>query len=217
MKIGVLGTGMVGQTIGSKFVELGHEVRIGSRSVTNEKAEEWTKKARKLASHGTFADAASFGEIVFNCTNGMSSLEALRMAGAKNLAGKLLIDVSNPLDFSKGFPPTLSVCNDDSLAEQIQREFPDAKVVKTLNTVNCQLMVNPSLVPGEHDLFLSGNDIEAKAQVRGILESFGWKNIIDLGDITTARGAEQLLPIWVRLMGLFKTPQFNFHIVRAAA
>lgn len=217
MKIGVLGTGMVGQTIGSKFVELGHGVRIGSRSATNEKAEEWTKKAGKLASHGTFADAASFGEIVFNCTNGMSSLEALRMAGAKNFVGKLLIDVSNPLDFSKGFPPTLSVCNADSLAEQIQREFPDAKVVKTLNTVNCQLMVNPSLVPGEHDLFLSGNDTEAKEQTRNILESFGWKNIIDLGDITTARGAEQLLPIWVRLMGLFKTPQFNFHIVRAAA
>ncbi|HEX5316160.1 MAG TPA: NAD(P)-binding domain-containing protein [Candidatus Kapabacteria bacterium] len=217
MKIGVLGTGMVGQAIGSKLAELGHEVRIGSRSATNEKADEWTKKAGKLASHGTFADAASFGEIVFNCTNGMSSLEALRMAGAKNFVGKLLIDVSNPLDFSKGFPPTLSVCNDDSLAEQIQREFPDAKVVKTLNTVNCQLMVNPSLVPGEHDLFLSGNDIEAKAQVRGILESFGWKSIIDLGDITTARGAEQLLPIWVRLMGLFKTPQFNFHIARVTA
>jgi 8-hydroxy-5-deazaflavin:NADPH oxidoreductase len=214
MNIAVLGTGMVGQTIGAKLVELGHEVRIGSRSASNEKAEEWAKKAGKNASHGTFADAAAFGEIVFNCTNGMSALGALRMAGAKNLAGKVLIEVSNPLDFSKGFPPTLSVCNDDSLGEQIQREFPDAKVVKTLNTVNCQLMVNPSLVPGEHDIFMSGNDAGAKVKTQGILESFGWKNIIDLGDITTARGAEQLLPIWVRLMGLFKTPQFNFHIAR---
>jgi 8-hydroxy-5-deazaflavin:NADPH oxidoreductase len=214
MNIAVLGTGMVGQTIGAKLAELGHEVRIGSRSASNEKAEEWAKKAGKNASHGTFADAAAFGEIVFNCTNGMSALGALRMAGAKNLAGKVLIEVSNPLDFSKGFPPTLSVCNDDSLGEQIQREFPDAKVVKTLNTVNCQLMVNPSLVPGEHDIFMSGNDAGAKVKTQWILESFGWKNIIDLGDITTARGAEQLLPIWVRLMGLFKTPQFNFHIAR---
>jgi predicted dinucleotide-binding enzyme len=138
------------------------------------------------------------------------------MAGSENLAGKILIDISNALDFSKGFPPTLSVCNDDSVGEQIQREFPDAKVVKTLNTVNCVLMVNPSLLHGEHDLFMSGNDADAKVMVRKILtEWFGWKNVIDLGDITTARGTEQLLPIWVRLMGLFKSPQFNFHIVRA--
>lgn len=217
MNIAVLGTGMVGQTIGSKLVELGHQVHTGSRSASNERAAEWSKKAGKRASHGTYADAAGFGEIVFNCTNGMSALDALRMADPKNFTGKVLIDVSNPLDFSKGFPPTFSVCNDDSLGEQIQREFPTAKVVKTLNTVNCQLMVNPSLVPGEHDLFMSGNDVEAKAKTRSILESFGWKNIIDLGDITTARGAEQLLPIWVRLMGLFKTPQFNFHIARSAA
>ncbi len=217
MNIAVLGTGMVGQTIGTKLVELGHSVRLGSRSATNEKAEEWSKKLGKNASHSTFADAAKFGEIVFNCTSGMVALDALRMAGAENLARKILIDVSNPLDFSKGFPPTLSVCNDDSLAEQIQREFPDAKVVKTLNTVNAMLMVNPSLVPGEHDLFMSGNDADAKVMVRTILtEWFGWKNVIDLGDITTARGTEQLLPIWVRLMGLFKSPQFNFHIARAA-
>ncbi len=207
---------MVGQTIGSKLVELGHEVKMGSRTATNVRAAEWAGKAGGRALHGTFADAASFGEIVFNCTGGMVALDALRMAGAENLAGKILIDISNPLDFSKGFPPTLSVCNDDSVGEQIQREFPAAKVVKTLNTVNAMLMVNPSLVPGEHDLFMSGNDADAKAMVRKILiEWFGWKTIIDLGDITTARGTEQLLPIWVRLMGLFKSPQFNFHIVRA--
>jgi 8-hydroxy-5-deazaflavin:NADPH oxidoreductase len=218
MKIAVLGSGMVGQTIGSKLVELGHEVRMGSRSATNEKAAEWAAKAGAQASHGTFADTAKFGEIVFNCTGGMVALEALKMAGAENLSGKILIDISNALDFSKGFPPTLSVCNDDSVGEQIQRKFPDTKVVKTLNTVNCQLMVNPTLVPGEHDLFMSGNDQDAKAMVRKILtEWFGWKTIIDLGDITTARGTEQLLPIWVRLMGLFKSPQFNFHIVKAAS
>jgi predicted dinucleotide-binding enzyme len=218
MNIAVLGTGVVGQTIGTKLVELGHSVRLGSRSASNEKGEEWSKKAGKNASHSTFADAAKFGEIVFNCTGGMVALEALRMANAENLAGKILVDISNALDFSKGFPPTLSVCNTDSIGEQIQREFPDAKVVKTLNTVNAMLMVNPSLVPGEHDLFMSGNDADAKATVRKILtEWFGWKIVIDLGDITTARGTEQLLPIWVRLMGLFQSPQFNFHIARPTA
>jgi predicted dinucleotide-binding enzyme len=215
MKIAVLGSGMVGQTIGSKLVELGHEVRMGSRMATNEKASEWAKKAGSKSSHGTFEDAAAFGAIVFNCTNGIGTLDALRMAGAKNLAGKVLIDVSNPLDFSKGFPPTLSVCNTDSLAEQIQREFPEAKVVKTLNTVNCVLMVNPSQLAGDHDIFMSGNDADAKAQVEDILKNwFGWRVVIDLGDITTARGTEQILPIWVRLMALWKSPQFNFHIVK---
>ena len=215
MNIAVLGTGIVGQTIGSKLTELGHNVRIGSRSANNEKAVAWAKQAGDHASHGTFGDAAQFGEIIFNCTNGSGALDALRAAASENLAGKILIDVSNALDFSHGFPPTLSVCNTDSLGEQIQREFPDARVVKTLNTVNSQLMVNPSLVPGTHDLFMSGNDVNAKAKVREILtEWFGWKVVIDVGDITTARGTEQLLPLWVRLMGEFKSPMFNFHIVR---
>jgi predicted dinucleotide-binding enzyme len=215
MNIGILGTGMVGQTLGTKLTELGHSVKMGSRTATNEKAQTWADGAGSNASIGTFADAAKHGEIVFNCTSGMVSLQVLRVAGAEHLAGKVLIDVSNPLDFSKGFPPTLSVCNDDSVGEQIQREFPKAKVVKTLNTVNAMLMVNPALVPGEHDLFVSGNDADAKAEVITILKDwFGWKNVIDVGDITTSRGAEQLLPIWVRLMSLFKSPQFNFHIAR---
>jgi 8-hydroxy-5-deazaflavin:NADPH oxidoreductase len=216
MNIGILGTGMVGQTLGTKLAELGHSVKMGSRSASNEKAQTWAKATGSNASVGTFADAAKHGEILFNCTGGMVSLEALKAAGEENLDGKTLIDVSNALDFSKGFPPTLSVCNDDSIGEQIQRAFPKAKVVKTLNTVNCQLMVNPSIVPGEHDLFVSGNDADAKAQVTTILKDwFGWKNVIDMGDITTARGTEQLLPIWVRLMSLFKSPQFNFHIAKA--
>ena len=149
---------------------------------------------------------------MLNCTGGIVSLDALRQAGAKNLAGKVVIDVSNPLDFSRGFPPTLTVCNTDSVAEQIQREFPDAKVVKSLNTMNAGVMVNPGLVPGEHDVFLSGNDAAAKATVAELLRSFGWRNVIDLGDITTARGVEMILPIWLRLMGTLKTPQFNFHV-----
>ena len=207
---------MVGQTIGTKLVELGHDVKLGSRSATNEKAAEWSSKLGDRASHGTFADAAEFGEIVFNCTHGMNSLDAVHGAGKLNLAGKVLIDVSNPLDFSKGFPPSLSVCNTDSLAEQIQRAFPETKVVKTLNTVNATLMVNPSLVPGDHDLFLSGNNADAKATALMILEQwFGWKTVIDLGDITSARAAEQILPLWTTLYSTWKTPQFNIHIARA--
>ena len=215
MKIGILGTGVVGQTIGAKLVSLGHDVKMGARAAANEKAEKWVKENGARATHGTFADAAAFGEIVFNCTSGMASLDALRQAGARNLEGKVLIDVANPLDFSKGMPPTLSVCNTDSLGEQIQRAFPGARVVKTLNTMNTNVMVNPGLVPGDSDVFVSGNDAAAKAQVTEILKSwFGWRSVIDLGDITTARGTEMLLPIWLRLWGTFKTPNINFHIAR---
>jgi len=215
MKIGVFGTGMVGATIGSKLVELGHDVKMGSRSATNEKAVAWAKGAGPRASQGTFADAAAFGEMAFNCTSGLGALAALTAAGAENLSGKILIDVTNSLDFSKGMPPTLAVCNTDSLGEQIQRAFPHVKVVKTLNTMNCNLMVNPALVPGDHDVFVSGDDAAAKTTVIECLKSwFGWKNVLDLGGISTARGTESLLPIWIRLMGTFQTPMFNFHIVR---
>ena len=213
MRIGILGTGVVGQTIGTKLVSLGHDVKMGARTATNEKAEKWVKENGARGSHGTFADAASFGEIVFNCTSGMASLDALQQAGARNLDGKILIDVANPLDFSKGMPPTLSVCNTDSLGEQIQRAFPNARVVKTLNTMNTNVMVDPRLVPGDSDVFVSGNDAAAKAQVTEILKQwFGWRAVIDLGDITSARGTEMLLPIWLRLWGTFKTPNINFHI-----
>ena len=215
MKIAVLGTGVVGNTIGTKLCELGHDVMMGSRSATNEKAVSWQEKTGSHARVGTFADAAAFAEIIFNCTSGMASLEALGLAGANNLKNKLLIDVSNPLDFSHGFPPTLSVCNTDSLGEQIQRAFPEAKVVKTLNTVNTFVMVNPSLIPGDHDMFVCGNDAEAKARVDEILRQwFGWKHIIDLGDISNSRAVEMLLPIWVRLYGTLGTPNFNIHLVK---
>lgn len=216
MRIAVLGTGMVGTAIAGKLVQLGHQVRMGSRTAGNEMAAAWASAAGAGASHGTFADAAAFGELVFNCTSGAGSLEALGAAGAENLRGKILIDIANPLDFSRGMPPSLFVCNTDSLGEQIQRAFPDTLVVKTLNTVNCELMVDARrLADGDHTLFLSGNDAQAKAQVRELLGSwFGWKDLIDLGDITTARGTEQLLPIWVRLYGAMGTPHFNFKVVR---
>jgi predicted dinucleotide-binding enzyme len=214
MKIGILGTGMVGATLGTKLIQLGHEVTMGSRSVTNENAVHWAKENGGRASCGTFTDAAMFGEMVFNCTAGAASLAAITSAGASNLKGKVLVDVANPLDFSKGMPPTLTVCNTDSLGEQIQRSFASVRVVKALNTMNCKVMVEPTLVGGEHDVFLCGNDPGAKAKVREVLKSFGWQSIIDLGDISAARGMEMLLPVWLRLMGQFQTANFNFRIAR---
>jgi predicted dinucleotide-binding enzyme len=216
LKIGILGTGIVGATLGSKLIQLGHEVKMGSRTPNNDDAVKWVKSNGAQASNGTFSDAAAFGEVVFNCTAGSVSLAALKLAGSSNLKGKALVDVSNPLDFSKGMPPTLTVCNTDSIGEQIQRTFPEVKVVKALNTLNCKVMIEPSLVPGEHNIFVAGNDAQAKAKVRGILESFGWKagSIIDLGDITAARGTEMVLPLWLRLYGLFPNQNFNFRIAK---
>ena len=214
MKFGVLGSGMVGSAIAGKLVSRGHEVRMGSRTAANEKAAAWVSSAGKGASQGTFADAAAFGEIVFNCTSGAGSLDALKSAGAQNLLGKVLVDVANPLDFSKGMPPTLFVSNEDSLAERIQAALPDTNVVKALNTINANVMVNPGRVPGETDIFVCGNDAGAKAQVIRILkQDFGWTTVIDLGDLTAARGTESYLHLWLRLMGSLKTADFNVKVV----
>jgi predicted dinucleotide-binding enzyme len=150
-----------------------------------------------------------------NCTNGANSLPALRLAGSANLHGKVLVDVANPLQFTEGSPPSLTICNTDSLGEQIQREFPQAKVVKALNTVNCAIMINPASLPGDHQLLICGNDSGAKAGVaRHISDWFDWKqqNIVDLGDITAARATEMYLPLWLRLMSVLGTPQFNIHL-----
>jgi predicted dinucleotide-binding enzyme len=217
MKAGVLGTGMVGEAIASKLIETGHVVMMGSRTASNEKAAAFVAKhPGGKASAGTFTDAAAFGEIVFNCTKGMETINILKSAGEKNLNGKILIDISNPLDFSKGMPPTLSVCNTNSLAEEIQSAFPAVKVVKALNTMWCGLMVNPGMLNGgDHNVFMSGNDAGAKQQVAGILKSFGWseKNIIDLGDIKTARGTEMFLPLWLSIMGATNSGAFNIKVV----
>jgi 8-hydroxy-5-deazaflavin:NADPH oxidoreductase len=216
MRIGILGTGVVGATIGTKLVQLGHDVRMGAREATNAKAAAWAAPLGERASHGTFADAAAFGELLFNCTAGTASLAALEAAGRDALGAKVLVDVANPLDFSRGFPPTLSVCNADSLGEQIQRAFPELRVVKALNTMNTAVMVDPSRVPGDHDAFLCGNDAGARAQVTAILRDwFGWRHVVDLGDITAARGTEMILPLWLRLYGTFKTGDLNFHVARA--
>jgi 8-hydroxy-5-deazaflavin:NADPH oxidoreductase len=216
MKIGIFGTGMVGAAIGNKLVSLGHEVKMGSRTANNEKAVAWTKTAGAKASQGTFADAAGFGELIFNCTQGAGAMDALKAAGADSLKGKILIDISNPLDFSKGMPPSLFAGNTDSLGERIQAAFPDTKVVKTLNTVTADVMVNPGKVAGgDHHMFISGNDAGAKSTVGEFLKTqFGWKNLVDLGDITTARGTESYLLLWIRLWGSLKTADFNIKIVR---
>ncbi|MFT3709124.1 MAG: NAD(P)-binding domain-containing protein [Archangium sp.] len=216
MRIAVFGSGTVGETLGSKLIELGHDVKMGSRSATNEKAAEWVRKSGPRASAGTFADAAKFGELIVNATKGDATLEVFRQAGQENTAGKPVIDISNPLDFSKGFPPTLFVSNTDSLAEQLQKENPKAHIVKSLNTMTAAVMVNPRALSGSHDTWLAGNDAGAKEKVRGVLLSFGWKaeEIIDCGDLTASRAIESMLPMWLRLYGALKTPMFNLKIVK---
>ena len=214
MKVGILGSGMVGQATGSIVAELGHKVMLGTRDVT--KLQDWLNQVGGNVQAGSFAETAAHGEILFNATNGGGSLQALSMAGEANLNGKILVDISNPLDFSHGMPPSLFVSNTDSLGEQIQRTYPNLKVIKTLNTVTASLMVNPrQLADGEHHIFVSGNDIEAKTQVVNLLTTwFGWKHIIDLGDISTARGTEMYLPIWLRWWGTLGTGMLHIKVVR---
>jgi 8-hydroxy-5-deazaflavin:NADPH oxidoreductase len=216
MRVAVLGTGSAGRAIATRLVQLGHEVTMGSRSADGEALAEWLAAAGEGTHGGTFADAAAASELVFNCTAGVSSLDALHAAGADNLAGKTLVDVANPLDFSAGFPPTLSVCNDDSLGEQIQAAFPETRVVKALNTVNNAVMVDPGRVRGDHTVFVCGDDEAAKAQVRALLEAFGWApdSIVDLGDLSGARATEMYLALWVRLYGTLETADFNIAIAR---
>ena len=225
MRYAILGTGAAGRTLAAKLASLGHEVAVGTRdpgatlaragddSLGNPPFGRWLAErpqVRLLA----FADASEFGDTVVNATAGNVSLHALEAAGRDRLAGKIVIDVANPLDFTQGMPPVLSPVNTDSLGERIQRAFPESKVVKTLNTMNARIMVEPSRVPGAHNVFVSGDDDGAKKGVTQLLVSFGWpeESVIDLGDITSARGAEMVLPIWLRLWGALGHTDFNFHV-----
>jgi predicted dinucleotide-binding enzyme len=226
VRFGILGTGVVGRTIAARSDGMGHEAMVGTRDPegTASRAEPdaygnppfsvWQEEHPEVRL-AAFSEAAAHGEMVANATSGTVSLKVLELASETNLRGKILIDVANPLDFSQGMPPTLSVSNTDSLGEQIQRRFPEAKVVRTLHTVNAYLMVDPAQLAGaDHTVFVSGDGTEAKATVAELLRSFGWTDIIDLGDISAARGTEMLLPIWLRLFGALQKPIFNFKIVR---
>ncbi|RAM35128.1 NADPH-dependent F420 reductase [Arthrobacter globiformis] len=216
MRIAVLGTGVAGRTLAGKLVESGHDVVLGSRTATNEAAVGWAAEAGPRAKAATFFDAAAEAEVVINATPGAVSLEVLAAASTKNLAGKVLIDVANPLDHSAGFPPSLSISNTDSLAETIQRAFPTARVVKALNTMRADVMVAPDrLAGGDHDVFMAGDDAEAKAVVAGILREFGWRteHIRDLGPLESARGLEMWLPLWLRIFLKQGNNVFNIKVV----
>jgi hypothetical protein len=226
MKISVLGTGSVGQALAARLLELGYEVAMGTRDVAASLArttpDNWGNPAigswataNPQIKLSTYAEAAAFSDgIIIHAMNGQAAIESLRQAGEAKLAGKILIDITNPLDFSNGFPPSLSVSNTDSLGEQIQAAFPTLKVVKSLNTMSNPVMVNPATVPGAHTVFMNGNDAEAKETVKLLLKRFGWQdnNIFDLGDITASRGVEMMLPLWVRVFGKVQMPFFNFHL-----
>lgn len=224
MKIAVLGTGMVGKAHAARLIELGYDVAMGTKDIEATKASkkpdntgqpfsEWYKNNQQVRLM-TFDDAADFGEIIINALAGHISVEVLK--GLENSIGeKVLIDISNPLDFSKGMPPSLFVSNTDSLGEQIQKALPKAKVIKALNTTNATIQVNPkSLASGNHHIFVSGNDEQAKDEVIELLKAYGWEYVLDLGDITTARGTEMFLPLWLRIMGALKSPMFNIKVVK---
>jgi predicted dinucleotide-binding enzyme len=217
MKIAVLGSGMVGKTLSPRLVELGHEVALGTRdpAATLAKGDfaAWAAEHPEVTV-ATFADAAASAEMVLNATNGDVTLDVLSLAGADNLAGKVLVDISNGLDLTGGFPPLITFPQDDSMGEQIQRAFPEVKVVKSLNTLTAPLMADPSVLGDPGSVFVSGDDAEAKAAVTALLHEFGHTDVIDLGDITTARAVEWMMPAWLRLMGPMGTHMFNWKIVR---
>ena len=204
---------MVGEALGRKFAQLGHQVKMGSRTANNETAARWVKASGPSASQGTFSDAGAFGEMVFICLNGDVFLDVAKTLNATALAGKVLVDVSNPLDFSRGMPPSLSICNTNSLGEEVQKAVPSARVVKTLNIVNCEVMIDPAK-GGHPTMLVCGNDAEAKNQVTALLKTMGWRDIIDLGDITKSRGPEMLVPLWLNLFGVFGNPHFGLKVIR---
>jgi len=219
MKIGVLGTGVVGEAIATALINNGHHVMMSSRRASNEKTAAWKKNAGKNAFTGTFAEAALHGEIIFTCLNGEYALDAIDTIDKENLAGKIVIDVTNPLDFTQGMPPRIleSLGNSKSLGEEIQKAAPGAFVIKTLNTVNYNLMVDARKVnSADHNLFLCGNDVNAKTKAKHFLvDNFHWRadRLVDLGGIESARAIEAIVPFWVLVYQSLGTPLFNFKIV----
>jgi 8-hydroxy-5-deazaflavin:NADPH oxidoreductase len=224
---GILGTGMVGRTIAAKLMELGYQVKIGTRDVASTMAKkdrnqygapsfaEWHSHHQNI-SVGSFNEAATFGELIFLCTLGAAALDVVRLAGSESFKSKTVIDISNPLDFSRGMPPFLipQFANTYSLAEEIQKVLPEAHLVKTLNIVNCEVMVNARKSGGDPTMFVAGNNAEAKEEAKSVLKQFGWTDIIDLGDITGARGLEMLLPLWLRIWQATQNGYIGFKIIR---
>lgn len=228
MKIAIIGTGMVGRGLAARLAGLGHDVAIGTRDVEDTLARstpdgmgtppyaQWQQEnpqVRLLA----LPDAGEHGEVVINAANGQNALATLEGVGAGPLVGKVLLDLALPLDLSEGFPPTLTISNTDSLGEQIQRAFPDARVVKSLTSVYYQVMIDPTRVPGPHSIFVAGDDSDAKRVVEEILREFGWptESIIDLGDISGARGVEMYARLFFTLYNAFGTFDFNINVTRA--
>ncbi|MEW2581162.1 NADPH-dependent F420 reductase [Streptomyces syringium] len=237
MKIAVLGTGAVGRAHAARLDELGHQVTVGTRDPGATLARTGADTmgnapfAAWLAEHpgirlARFADAAEDAELLINATAGHTSLAALKAAGSGNLAGKTLIDAATPNDFTTPVPvpmpspwgtpaPILDPVNTDSLAEQIQRAHPEAKVVKTLNTLAAHLMTAPAtLGDGDHTVFLSSDHHDAKQQAGALLAAYGWRDIIDLGDLTTARGTEMIQPLYLALTRALGHEHFNIKIIR---
>ncbi|HEX9705883.1 MAG TPA: NAD(P)-binding domain-containing protein [Gemmatimonadales bacterium] len=197
MQIGILGTGDVGRTLGAAFITLGHDVRLGSRSATNDKARNWAQQVGPRGSTGTFGDAVAFGDIVVLATLGTATEDAIRLAGPQRFAGKVVIDATNPLEHRPNAPPELAIGFRDSLGERVQRLLPDAKVVKAFNTVGNTHMFRPQFRGGPPDMFICGNDDGAKRTVTEFLTAFGW-GTVDIGDIQGARYLEPMCMAWVR-------------------
>jgi predicted dinucleotide-binding enzyme len=199
LKIGILGSGSVGKSLGKGFASKGHDVKLGSRTPAKQELQDWLKEAKGKSSVGTFSEAAAHVEVLVLCPLGTATEEVIKLAGTKNFAGKVVIDATNPLDFSNGMPPSLFVGTTDSLGERVQRILPDAKVVKCFNMVNNQTMTNPRMKEGLPDLVICGNDEDAKRQVAGLVKEFGWADPIDIGGIDGARWLEAYTALWVRL------------------
>jgi 8-hydroxy-5-deazaflavin:NADPH oxidoreductase len=209
MQIAILGTGAVGPALAKALSAAGHQVTIGTRDPEQTKArEQWAEVDLPLAAYQDL-DA----DIFINATNGSGSLPALQAVGDA-LKGKVVIDASNPLDFSQGFPPSLFVSNTDSLAEQLQRELPEARVVKMFNTMANQVMINPRGLADDSTIFVAGNDADARQNAASIAADLGWTDVFDLGDLTAARGLEMYLPLWVRIFAQLGRPEFNIKLVR---
>lgn len=208
MKIGILGTGVVGKTLAAKLNELGHDVMIGTRNVSETMAKtapdmmgsppfkEWHSQNPKVK-FGTFAEAVQFGEMIILATHGVATIAAIDLAGKNYFKGKVVVDTTNPLDFSQGMPPKFAVTLGNSLGEQIQKHIPEAKVVKAFNTVNAYVMVSPKREEGDPDLFIAGNDEEAKKNFTSLAEQMGWRRMIDIGDISNSYWLEAMTMFWV--------------------